>query len=309
LTSGRERFEVHGYTFSSVVGCVSIIATIEPDNIKTMLASKFEDFDVGVRRARAFSPLLGNGIFCADSTRWQYSRALIRPSFTRSQLADLDLLERHVTNFFQLIPGDGSTVDLHELFFRLTMDTATEFLLGSSIYTLVTGNSEENQAFVNAINYSQRCLIDGARLGGLLPFYRDSKFDASNEICHKFIEKFVFKLLDSRKSVENGVTPNITTNRYVFRKELAKVTNDPNELRDQVLNLLLAGRDTTASLLSNVFFMLSRRKDFFFRLQGEVAKLGGERPSFERLKQMKYLHSVINECKSSEFLWPSGQEI
>lgn len=45
--------------------------------------------------------------------------------------------------------------------------------------------------------------------------------------------------------------------RYVFLKELAKDTRDPKLLRDQLLNILLAGRDTTASLLSSVFYELA----------------------------------------------------
>ena len=40
---------------------------------------------------------------------------------------------------------------------------------------------------------------------------------------------------------------------YVFLYELAKQTRDPKVLRDQLLNILVAGRDTTAGLLSFVF--------------------------------------------------------
>ena len=64
---------------------------------------------------------------------------MIRPNFTRAQVADLDTFETHVQHLTDAIPCDGSTVDLQELFFGLTMDSATEFLFGKSTNTLEPG--------------------------------------------------------------------------------------------------------------------------------------------------------------------------
>ncbi len=64
---------------------------------------------------------------------------MIRPNFTRAQVADLETFETHVGHLIDAIPRDGTTVDLQELFFSLTMDSATEFLFGKSTNTLVPG--------------------------------------------------------------------------------------------------------------------------------------------------------------------------
>lgn len=66
-------------------------------------------------------------------------------------------------------------------------------------------------------------------------------------------------------------------------------------MRSELLHILLAGRDTTASLLSNVWFELSKRPDIWARLSEEVSALGGEPPSYEQLKNMKYLRAFLNE--------------
>jgi cytochrome P450 len=81
---------------------------------------------------------------------------MIRPNFTRSQVADLDTLERHTQNFISAIPRDGSTVDLSPLFFSLTMDSATEFLFGRSTNSLAVGLDTQSaskvvKAFVSAL--------------------------------------------------------------------------------------------------------------------------------------------------------------
>lgn len=107
--------------------------------MKTILATNFKDYSLGKRRAEAFIPVFGHGIFDTDGAAWERSRAMIRPNFTRSQVADLDTFETHISHLINAIPRDGSTIDLQELFFSLTMDSATEFLFGMSTNTLIPG--------------------------------------------------------------------------------------------------------------------------------------------------------------------------
>ncbi len=84
--------------------------------------------------------------------------------------------------------------------------------------------------------------------------------------------------------------------RYVFLHELMKQTQEPDRIRSELLNILLAGRDTTSSLLSNTWFTLARRPDLWARLRAEVDELHGERPTYAQIKDIKYLRWVLNEC-------------
>lgn len=63
--------------------------------------------------------------------------------------------------------------------------------------------------------------------------------------------------------------------------------------------IICPGRDTTAALLSDVWWTISREPQVWTRLQEEVqaleTPLGEERPIFEELKDMKYLRAVLNE--------------
>ena len=104
-----------------------------------MLATKFEDYSIGERRKKNFTPVLGDGIFTTDGAAWEHSRSMLRPNFSRSQVGDLDTFETHVQHLINAIPRDGSTVDLQPLFFRLTVDSATEFLFGESTNCLAPG--------------------------------------------------------------------------------------------------------------------------------------------------------------------------
>lgn len=123
-----ERFDcINGgvNTYSQIVMGKRVIVTREPENIKAVLATQFKEFGLTHRRMNTFTPLLGHGIFTSDGKQWEASRALLRPSFARSLIGDLEVFEGHVSKMIARIPQNGSTVDLQELFFMLTLDSGT----------------------------------------------------------------------------------------------------------------------------------------------------------------------------------------
>ena len=78
---------------------------------------------------------------------------------------------------------------------------------------------------------------------------------------------------------------------------LATHTNDRQVLRDQLVAVLLAGRDTTAVTLSWLFYELSKHPAVVERLRAEVMSSVGanQRPTYSDLKSMRYLQHTLNE--------------
>ena len=95
------------------------LQTCDPDNIQAICTSVFDDFGVGPMRGRIGVPFLDRGIFTEDGPFWKHSRALVRPTFSRSEIADLENFERHVIRLLDLIPRDKGTIDLLPLAKRL----------------------------------------------------------------------------------------------------------------------------------------------------------------------------------------------
>ena len=235
---------------------------------------------------------------------------MIRPSFTKAQVADLDALETHVQHFIDDLPRDGSTVDLQPLFFNLTLDYATEFLFGESVDSLLPNSSPANKAFAQSFDSAQLQVANRSRLGPLGPYLPNAKLKRSCEVVHAFVDRFVHKAVAYQKDLQAGgklgdqekrVRDDEEKSRYVFLDELAKETVNPKQLRDELLNILLAGRDTTASLLSNTFIVLARRPDVWKKLRAEVEELGGDKPDYSTMRDMKYLKFVLNECECMLF--------
>ncbi|KAL3422064.1 N-alkane-inducible cytochrome P450 [Phlyctema vagabunda] len=296
LDIARQRYRDHGPTWSASLMGQVFVNTIDPENIKTILATNFKDFGLG-KRIESFGPLLGHGIFTTDGRVWEHSRALVRPNFTRAQVADLGTFETHIQHFFAKIPRDGSTVNLQSLFFQLTMDSATEFLFGESVGSLNSPEGSESHTFAAAFDVAQGRLSNRSRLGRLVNFCPDPNFDAACKTVHKFVDKIVERALERVKALdaEKTIDGKDQAERYVFLNELARATQNPRQLRDELLNIFLAGRDTTASLLSHTFHLLARRPDIWKKLKVEVDALNGEKPSYDTLRNLRYLKNLLNE--------------
>ena len=289
-----------------------MVVTIEPENIKTVshipvssrlagltmqiLATKFPDYVLGDTRTATFMPMFGHGIFDTDGAAWERSRGLIRPNFVRAQVADLDMFESHVQHLISNVPRDGSTIDLQDQFFSLTMDSATEFLFGHSTNTLVPGlGSKEAHEFVKAFVYCTERISVELRSFGVLRWIPNSTNANNIKTIHRFADGVVKEALDKMDKTDLAKDLASGKAKYTFLYELISRTRDPYTLRSELLNVLLAGRDTTAGLLSNTWVVLTKRPDILAKLRAEVDELGGEKPDYQQLKDMKYLKYLLNE--------------
>ena len=241
----------------------------------------------------------------------------MRPQFARDQVSDLDLEERHVQHMMRSIDTSMQSrewtglVDLQVLFFRLTLDSATEFLFGESVDSQVrllpsyktTDVDEQAGEFATAFDRGQAGLAYRGRFANMYWLSNPKEFKDSCTSCHKFIDQFVRLALskDSReKELEKGVSGG-AKEKYVFLEALAAQTQDPVELRSQLLHILLAGRDTTASLLGWLWFSLARDPARYKKLRDTVIKDFGtydnsSEITFAKLKSCQYLQQCNNEA-------------
>lgn len=238
-----------------------------------------------------------SGIFTNDGTDWAHSREMLRPNFVRSQVGDVITFEKHVAHLILKLPKDGSTVDMSNFFFRLTMDSATEFLFGESTNSL---SQDSDEGFSGAFNRGQEVIAMRARFGGLVKLFPSlfgcEGFEKDQKFVHDFVDYYVEKGCAKRDQLRSqGKQNEEKSDRYIFIDELVSQTNDRTRIRSELLNILLAGRDTTASLLTNVWWVLSKRPDLWTKLQAEIASLDGAHPTFEQLKDLKFLRALLNE--------------
>lgn len=104
------------------------IFTADPENVKAILATQFEEYGKGETFHNAWKDFLGDSIFTTDGEKWKKSRNLIRPQFIKSRVSDLDIFEKHVNILVSQIGGQGQGVDISALFYRY-IDKISGFML------------------------------------------------------------------------------------------------------------------------------------------------------------------------------------
>jgi cytochrome P450 len=155
-----------------------------------------------------------------------------------------------VQDLVDAIPEDG-IVNLQPLFFKLTFDTTMFLLFGNSVsvadWDQVAGQESE---FSKAFNLSQDYLSHRGRLGAFYWLLSDKAFRDACKTCHQVVDAAIAKALEASAKGRRQAEDAEDDGNYVFVEALVQQTRDPRVLRDQCLNVLLAGRDTTACCLS-----------------------------------------------------------
>lgn len=211
--------------------------------------------------------------------------------FQRERVADLDIIEEHVQQMMQLMgPGDARKVDARNIAFRFALDASTHFLFGHSAGSLLNEQTEFAQAFDEV----QRVQALAGRAGPLRHFMSTKSFHQGLRTMEKFIEPWISEAL--------SLTPEELDSKLkkqdTFLHALARHTRDRKVIRDQLIALLLAGRDTTSTTLSWMILELARNPRVVEKLREEVRQVvgtGGVLPTYENIKNMKYLTWVIDE--------------
>ncbi|KAH8726506.1 cytochrome P450 [Phaeosphaeriaceae sp. PMI808] len=279
------------YTVEAGVG-ERVIITAEPENIKTILATQFKNFGKGTQFGKDWHDFLGNGIFATDGYLWHNSRQLLRPQFIKDRLSDIEIFEEHVQVMLSKLQG-GQEIDTMDMMFRYTLDAATHFLLGQSVDSLQNPQTAFADAFTN-VQHIQSTIAKVGPLNWMVPrtylgFYKS--LDILNDFVSRFIEQ---ALALSTKELEEKSNHD---KDYNFLHAIAGYTRDRKTLRDQLVSVLLAGRDTTACTLTWAIYHLSMDPKITAKLRQEIINaIGLERtPTYQDLKDMKYLQHILNE--------------
>ncbi|KAF7349579.1 hypothetical protein MSAN_01683200 [Mycena sanguinolenta] len=293
--------------------------TCEPEHMKILLATEFSSFEKGEDTRVVFEPLLGSGIFSSDGELWKFHRAMTRPFFKRDRLSDFELFDRHSNDAVSAIKNrlrEGYPVDFQDIVSRFAMDSSSEFLFGRNAHTLAAGlpypshvatpaNTNASNAFAEAMNQAQLINTHRGALGAAWPvteFWHD-RLAEPIRVVHEFLDPILSEAV-ARRAADSGekqvAMENHTADREVQEGEslvdhLLHYTQDRTILRDEVLNLSTAGRDTTASLLTFAIYMLTDHPRVLAKLRAEILNTVGplRAPTPDDFRDMKYLRALM----------------
>lgn len=299
LATSKRLFQENGKTYEVSILGQRIIHTMDAKNIQTAWANSWKDWGLQPIREGLAVPFFDKGINTTDGEYWQHSRSLIRPTFSRIEVANLKSLEKHTDRFLTRLPRDGSTIDLQGLFSCLFLDVSTEFLFGESMDSLLPKTPIDSDLFIKSFDYARIGLGRRIRLGRFRFLHRDKKWHEAIRIVHAQVDRYIGRAVQQQQekqaqACDQSLDPG-AQHRYVLLNEMAKQTQDKVDLRSQILAVFMPGRDSTGYALSNIFHALARHPGIYQKLRDEVSCFQDQPITFEMLKSMKYTQWVINE--------------
>ncbi len=227
----------------------------------------------------------------------------------RPTLPDLRLIERHFQRLQNRVaPSHHSSdvsvipsVEFKKYMFDLSLELTTEFLLGEDINRTSPENNLENSgwsdAFVKEFENAFQWISKRERLKAFYWLVDGLEFRRSCNAARALVDEMVLRSIEKRKMYK------MPAETYIALEPLLSTQTDTDMIRDQFINFLLAGRDTSGALLSWVFYVLAREPDLVAILRKEVESILGldrsRMPSKSELgsNSMVKLDQFINESE------------
>ncbi|MCJ1466204.1 hypothetical protein MMC07_004823 [Pseudocyphellaria aurata] len=290
-----------------------VIWTRDPENIKALFSTQAREFELPVARRENMRAAFGESLFTKIGDGWKYSHDLIRPQFARPQIANLDIIERHMQRLMKLLKenehGWTEEVDLLPLFTNLTFDSMTEFFLGESVDSQTFHDPDPEHIkpqdrpdpakFVKDFAQTLRWIVNRVWLGRGYWILTSWSFINHCKGIRSFVDWYVDAALkrDQKSKEFNDCS---TSRRFILLNELARECRNPVVLRNEVLALFAAGRRPTTALIVWMIGFLARHPSIFDELRRTILADFGtynnpKEITFESLKACQYLNNCINE--------------
>jgi cytochrome P450 len=273
---------------------------LHPQHVEQVLIGKNGNFVKGIT-SRANPELFGNGLLTSDGDFWRRQRRLTNPAFHRESLARY--AEITVEEAARLMESwkPGETRNIHNDMMYVTLRIVLRSLFGTELGDSMRIIEPALEAIMvsssgfNSIAFFLRVPTPARKMHFLA-------VQKLNEIVFTLIARGREKL-KAQNSVANaqssaapsGDAKDLLTLLLTARDDDGKSMSD-QQLRDEVITLLLAGHETTALNLSWTWYLLAQHPEVEAKLHAELdAVLGGRAPGAADLSKLQYTDKIIRE--------------
>ena len=281
-----ELFARHGDTYRVFVPARRSYTYVihHPDDVKRVLVSNHRNYTKGVGLDRV-KILLGKGIMTSEGELWRRQRYMMQPLFHRRVLTGFAQLiaaanDRRIARWEDLARR-GELVNLTDEMSELTLDIVLRSVFGRDLDRLTQ------------------------QLGGN-PFEvvtREQSRDLQFAFKFRSLTKLVAQLIERRRAEPEEHFDYVAMLMAARDKESGAPMGE-RELIDEIMTLIVAGHETTASGLNWTWYLLSQHPEAEARLHAELdAAPQLSAPSLTEMEALSYTSQVVNEALR---LYPPG---
>lgn len=273
------------------LGPMTLYVFNHPDHAKHVLTDNAENYHKGIGMVHA-RRAIGDGLLTSEGEQWREQRRAIQPAFQAKRLAaQADAIVEEAGRLverFRAHEGKGP-LDIRREMTALTLGVLGRTLLDTDLGAFGgLGSSFEavqNQAMFELMTLSMVPMW--LPLPGQLRFRR----------AHDELEEVVRRLVDDRRARPGGDADDVVSLLIRATGREADPRVGRRRMRDELVTLLLAGHETTASTLSWAFYLVDQHPQVWERLHAEAVEVfGGTAPTAERLRGLTYTTKVVQEA-------------
>jgi len=292
LQLNQEAHLQYGDVFSWKLMHLRGMSIADPECVKWVLHTNFKNYLKGPQMVHLLGPLFGEGIFVVNGDSWKHQRATAKPLFRSESINGMLPVfidgANKVIEILDQAAKDGNSIDAQNLFMRFTLDSIGSIGFGHDIGSLC--QPVEFSSLFDGVQAEIDRLADNP-----LREYFTSGW-LNSQIAK--MDQFVLNIIRKRKEESPQELRQKTDllSRYLCMKNELNQEFSDSYLRDILMNFFIAGRDTTAILLSWTFYLLSQHPHVERNVVHEIGQRIGKRvPTADDLGQLPYLKAVLDE--------------
>ena len=277
----------YGEVVSLRFGPRRIFLVSNPDLIEQVLVTDAKYY-IKHFGARAYKPVLGNGLVTSEGDTWLRQRRLSQPAFLKQRVQSYAPLMADLTDRMLEKWKPGSEVDIHIEFSSLTSAIALKTLFDLDDAGDRDRFTESLRLAFTLMSVRFRSLV---KLPAWIPLGANRKLNRAVKELYSVVDGFI------AAGRARTVPGDDLLSRLVAAKDEDGTKMSANQLRDEMMTLYLAGHETTALTLSWCWYLISQHPQVEQKLLEEWTRvLSGRTPTPEDLGQLPYTDAVITEA-------------
>ena len=282
LETARE----YGPLASFRIGPRRVFLASGPDLIEQVLVTDAKHY-IKHFGARAFKPVLGNGLVTSEGAFWHRQRKLIQPAFLKIRVQSYAQIMAELTDQMLDSWSPGKSVQIDYEFEALTSKIALKTLFDLE-------DSGDRQRFSGTLKLAFELMNVRLRRIFKLPLWVPTPANLRLQGAVGELDRTVEGFIASGRS-RRDIGDDLLSRLLVAQHEDGTRMSDL-QLRDEAMTLYLAGHETTALTLAWSWYLLSQNPNVENELVSEWQHvLAGATPTADQLHRLPYTAAVIAE--------------
>jgi cytochrome P450 len=238
--------------------------------------------------ARAYKPVLGNGLVTSEGEFWHRQRKLIQPVFLKARVQSYGPIMGDLTVRMLDSWGSGKTVRINDEFGTLTSRIALKTLFDLD-------DDGDREHFNGTLRLSFDLMSARLRRIFKLPLWVPTPEALCLKRSISELQRKVEGFIASARARQNMGDDLLSRLMLAQDEDGTRMSN--RQLRDEVMTLYLAGQETTALTLTWTWYLLAQHPRVEQKLASEWQQvLDGRTPTADQLQQLPYTAGVIAEA-------------